>query len=260
MGGGQDQVGGTGGGGEENKVNLDGKGKGKGKAKMSENGGFVKPRESGPGRNGSISSSTGGGGRKRSFSATSPPDRTQNEGSEDPEEDDLIGGGGGGGGFGQQAQASTSSAQPRGGGAPTGAPKSIILPNSIDPITGYPRRQTEVPAVEDDPSVRPYGCNYCFLSRTQDAPSRSYWASRGGKLEENEMIGWRTVKELREHSAREHRDRQESMREYELECQENPELEKNGKGPEQPFRCALEPCGKTFSKLFSLLSLSDLTY
>lgn len=266
------------GGGEELKLDsscLDSKGKGKGKVTESDKSGgagFVKPRRAGSSsggggeRNGSISSTTGG--RKRSYSANSPgaaeavEERERNEGSEDPEEDDLVGRGG----FGQSAQASTSTSSGAqlggpGGGGPGAGGSKLILPNSIDPVTGYPRRQTEVPAVEDDPSVRPYGCNYCFLDRTKDAPTRAYWNSRGKQLAENELRSWRTVKELREHSAREHRDRQDAIKDYEAELNENPELEKNGKGPEQPFRCALEPCGKTFSTylFFLFLSLAQLS-
>ncbi|GAA5834593.1 hypothetical protein JCM5353_004614 [Sporobolomyces roseus] len=263
---------GAGSGGEELKLDsacLDSKGKAiendQSGGAGGGSGGFVKPRRAGSSgggggggeMNGSISSTTGGGGgRKRSYSANSPvpaaeatEERERNEGSEDPEEDDLVGGGG----FGQSAQASTSTssgAQLGGPGGPGGG--KLILPNSIDPVTGYPRRQTEVPAVEDDPSVRPYGCNYCFLDRTKDASTRAYWSSRGKPLAENELRSWRTVKELREHSAREHRDRQDAIKDYEAELNENPELEKNGKGPEQPFRCALEPCGKTFKSLAGL--------
>lgn len=40
-------------------------------------------------------------------------------------------------------------------------------PGAIDPVTGFMRRTTEIPAVEDDPSIRPYGCNWCFVERKE---------------------------------------------------------------------------------------------
>lgn len=91
------------------------------------------------------------------------------------------------------------------------------------------RRQTEIPAVEDDPSVRPYGCNYC-------APTSV--ASSGA------AFAWRTIKELREHHTGNHKERVKQMEE---EAKEAAERGEEAVQQEMPFRCALDPCGKTFS-------------
>ncbi|GAA5862176.1 hypothetical protein JCM1840_001669 [Sporobolomyces johnsonii] len=106
-----------------------------------------------------------------------------------------------------------------------------VAGGSIDPLTGYPRRQTEIPAVEDDPSIRPYGCNYCALDRAAGLGMPDEDDDGGG-----ESVSWRTIKELREHSARAHKDRDKD----------------EGSAMEMPFRCALDPCGKTFKSLAGL--------
>ncbi|GAA5895846.1 uncharacterized protein JCM6883_001636 [Sporobolomyces salmoneus] len=227
----------------------------KGKGKMIENIatagsssiGFVPPKapsSSGgsgrkKGRATSIGSSNGKSSRKRVH--------TEEEGGEDEdeygEEDEELGGGL----FTREPVASTSNANGGNGARPT----SIILPNSIDPITGQLRRQTEVPAVEDDPSVRPYGCNYCYLDRTVDPAIRAYWEQQES-LNEGYKVSWRTVKELREHTQREHKERMDKLKELEQMTREEGGPVRDGKGPDLPFRCALEPCGKTFKSLAGL--------
>lgn len=109
---------------------------------------------------------------------------------------------------------------------------SSLLVNS----NGTLRKRTEIPAVEDDPSVKPYGCNYpsCpSLLAHQNAVATAAAAaadSETGTVETDQAplptISWRTVRELREHCAEHKRDGLEG-------------------GP-LPFRCALDPCGKTF--------------
>lgn len=215
--------------------------------------GFVPPRSgnsNNDGRAGSISSSNGG--RKRGYPGGG--EEGENNDQDDDEFVDEEGGGGGGGedggggAFTRQPVASTSSQTE--GGDPS-KPTSIILPNSIDPVTGQLRRQTEVPAVEDDPSVRPYGCNYCYLDRTVDPAIRSYWEQQEA-LHDGYKVSWRTVKELREHNQREHKERTEKLKEHEQMMKD--EGATNGKGPDLPYRCALEPCGKTFSTFTLFLS------
>ncbi|GAA5879652.1 hypothetical protein JCM16303_004119 [Sporobolomyces ruberrimus] len=223
---------------------------GKGKGKMVD--GFVPPRSgnsNNDGRAGSISSSNGG--RKRGYPGRGGGEGENNDQDDDEFVDEEGGGGGGGedgggGAFTRQPVASTSSQTE--GGDPS-KPTSIILPNSIDPVTGQLRRQTEVPAVEDDPSVRPYGCNYCYLDRTVDPAIRSYWEQQEA-LHDGYKVSWRTVKELREHNQREHKERTEKLKEHEQMMKD--EGATNGKGPDLPYRCALEPCGKTFKSLAGL--------
>ncbi|GAA5930382.1 uncharacterized protein JCM15063_004791 [Sporobolomyces koalae] len=125
--------------------------------------------------------------------------------------------------------------------------RGTIVPNMICPRTGQLRRQTEVPAVEDDPSVRPYGCNYCYLDRTVDDDTWAYWKEQEA-VHDDMKIGWRTVKELREHNNAFHKERTDLMKELEQHVRETAA----GKGPDLPFRCALEPCGKTFKSLAGL--------
>jgi hypothetical protein len=99
---------------------------------------------------------------------------------------------------------------------------------------GAPRKRTEIPAVEDDPSIKPYGCNYATC------PARIK-AKRGVKKEEDddddedevEETSFRTIRELREH------------------CAVHKKVGMDG--GDTPFRCALDPCGKTF-KVSCLLS------
>ncbi|GAA6010750.1 hypothetical protein JCM10207_005824 [Rhodosporidiobolus poonsookiae] len=109
------------------------------------------------------------------------------------------------------------------------------------PGSGFapPRRQTEIPAVEDDPSVRPYGCNYCALAlvAAQQGVASAYPAPPAGQA-----LSWRTIKELREHHTATHKAQQK-------------ELDEAGDEAvlmEMPFRCALDPCGKTFKSLAGL--------
>ncbi|GAA5848947.1 hypothetical protein JCM8547_006395 [Rhodosporidiobolus lusitaniae] len=101
------------------------------------------------------------------------------------------------------------------------------------------RRQTEIPAVEDDPSVRPYGCNYC--SPASGIPSAMAVTVSGGGAGSGQT-SWRTIKELREHHTSVHKERQ---RELEEQGDEQALME-------MPFRCALDPCGKTFKSLAGL--------
>ncbi|GAA6022089.1 hypothetical protein JCM11491_004748 [Sporobolomyces phaffii] len=264
---------------------------GKGKGKMVDDGtreipGFVPPKAGPSSSNGrssagggggsgtratSVGSSNGGGGggargrsgsRKRGFAArgrgTHPggededdddegdgtrddedADGDERSGDEDDPEDEPAAASGGPARFSRAPVASTAAAKPT----------SIILPNSIDPVTGQLRRQTEVPAVEDDPSVRPYGCNYCFLDRTVDASIKAYWEQQE-RLHDGYKVSWRTVKELREHTQRDHKERLEMLKEHEQMVKD--EGHSNGKGPDLPYRCALEPCGKTFKSLAGL--------
>ncbi|BGP25619.1 hypothetical protein JCM10295v2_004550 [Rhodotorula toruloides] len=141
----------------------------------------------------------------------------------------------------------------------------VHMPGAIDPATGLARRQTEIPAVEDDPSVRPYGCNWCVIDKAERRRvEREVLADAKGKgrAEDGDGAGsdvdaegeedddapprielsWRTVKELREHHARYHKDRAHEL--------------KNGAEEsllmEMPFRCALDPCDKTFKSLAGL--------
>lgn len=222
-------------------------------------------------------------------------------------------------------------------------------PGAIDPVTGFPRRTTEIPAVEDDPTIRPYGCNWCFTERREierfarrqrramglmdpkgkgramdqlpsltgpsaiglDAlPILTGAGFGGGGVEQNGAgqpdqddydseeerqlsaaaidpnlppIQWRTVKELREHMSKEHKDRPLKAKKDDKEdgglgylgdgSGLLPSL--NGGGGEadlptpgagtastpddrilspadMPFRCALVPCDKTFKSLAGL--------
>ncbi|GAA6036758.1 hypothetical protein JCM8097_003463 [Rhodosporidiobolus ruineniae] len=113
-------------------------------------------------------------------------------------------------------------------GSAAGSPaNSALLGEGFAPPR--PRRQTEIPAVEDDPSVRPYGCNYCALDGV---------GGPGTGIDRS----WRTIKELREHHTALHKERQR-------------QLEEAGDDAvlmEMPFRCALDPCGKTFKSLAGL--------
>ena len=112
---------------------------------------------------------------------------------------------------------------------PRSKPKAKSKPRMMDDGEPITRKRTEIPAVEDDPSIKPYGCCYppCFDDRT-------------GMVESGvprKVTPWetnfRTIKELREHVAAKH---------------------KSGKPVvETPFRCALDPCGKTF-KVSPILS------
>ncbi|GAA5846469.1 hypothetical protein JCM3766R1_001901 [Sporobolomyces carnicolor] len=231
--------------------------KGKGKMVLDDamviGGGFVppKPSSSNGGRATSITSSNGdsrggvGSSRKRAHN-----DEDDEDQSSDEDEDEDDDGDGGSSAFTRQPVASTSANGGSGGGGGGSRQTSIILPNSIDPITGQLRRQTEVPAVEDDPSVRPYGCNYCYLDRTVDPAIRAYWEQQES-LHDGYKVSWRTVKELREHNQREHRERTEKLKEHEQLVKDEGGVQ-NGKGPDLPFRCALEPCGKTFKSLAGL--------
>lgn len=107
--------------------------------------------------------------------------------------------------------------------------------NSTPYEGGPPRKRTEIPAVEDDPSVKPYGCFYpsCMAALAGESGEGGGAAFKGKKgkkavlaqLVEGES-SFRTIKELREHCAIHKRA---------------------GEVPsETPFRCALDPCGKTF--------------
>ncbi|KAK4046825.1 myb-like DNA-binding protein bas1 [Microbotryomycetes sp. JL201] len=101
-------------------------------------------------------------------------------------------------------------------------------PYNLVDADGKVRRRVDVPAIEDDPNVRPYGCNY------PECPARLY--ELGLSTEPVPRTGpessssWRTVRELREHAAdHAHMD-----------------------GGEFPFRCALDPCGKLFKSIAGL--------
>ncbi|KAM0745635.1 hypothetical protein T439DRAFT_384743 [Meredithblackwellia eburnea MCA 4105] len=102
------------------------------------------------------------------------------------------------------------------------------------------RRKTEIPAVESDPSIKPYGCCYpCCLSSPPTTTTtgnngkrkkKTTGAAAGGNGEES---AFRTIRELRDHVSR-HRRRGDRKGEYD-------------------FRCALDPCGKTFKSAAGLL-------
>ncbi|ORY70609.1 hypothetical protein BCR35DRAFT_307902 [Leucosporidium creatinivorum] len=146
--------------------------------------------------------------------------------------------------YSSTAAASTSTSTPTpttSSSKPKKSKKSALASSAYaDPSlltsTGAQRKRTEIPAVEDDPTIRPYGCNY------EHCPSRARVAAMGGpsavvmgpggEIDEREAISWRTVRELREHCA-EHR-------------------RAGLDGGQLPFRCALDPCGKTFKSLAGL--------
>lgn len=100
-------------------------------------------------------------------------------------------------------------------------------PYSLMNSNGTLRKRTEIPAVEDDPSIRPYGCNFpaCPARLRRPAPRME-----NGRVVEQvapqDQTSWRTVRELREH------------------CAEHKRVGMDG--GQLPFRCALDPCGKTF--------------
>ncbi|KAM0786547.1 hypothetical protein ACM66B_002004 [Microbotryomycetes sp. NB124-2] len=101
-------------------------------------------------------------------------------------------------------------------------------PYNLVDADGKVRRRLDVPAIEDDPNVRPYGCNY------PECPARLY--ELGLSTEPVPASGpessssWRTIRELRDHAADHvHMD-----------------------GGEFPFRCALDPCGKQFKSIAGL--------
>ncbi|KPV74506.1 uncharacterized protein RHOBADRAFT_49911 [Rhodotorula graminis WP1] len=129
-------------------------------------------------------------------------------------------------------------------------PSAVSGPGaSIDPLTGYPRRQTEIPAVEDDPSIKPYGCNWCRLDRAEarKGKRRAVAADDEQADDEDEDVGadetsWRTIKELREHAQRAHKERAAKAKQDDDEAVMM----------EMPFCCALDPCGKTFKSLAGL--------
>lgn len=114
------------------------------------------------------------------------------------------------------------------------------------------RRRSEIPAVEHDHTITPYGCNYpdCLASALRvaglDSPPRP--RNRGKAraaavvnvnkrprqhFGEEPVTSFRTIKELREHCAA-HRKANDWI------------------GNQHPFRCSLDPCGKTFKVRFSL--------
>lgn len=226
--------------------------------------GFVPPKKpsSANGRGGSASGSstkTGAksGRRKRSHgSGDDGEEGPEGQDDEDIEDYNALGVDGGDDELGNSASSAftrqpvASGSNNQAGGRGSVGPGGVILPNTIDPITGQLRRQTEVPAVEDDPSVRPYGCNYCFLDRTVDPSIRAYWEQQE-RMNDGYKVSWRTVKELREHNQSQHRERTERMKEHEQMLKDEGNIS-NGKGPDLPFRCALEPCGKTFKSLAGL--------
>ncbi|GAA5989532.1 hypothetical protein JCM11641_005565 [Rhodosporidiobolus odoratus] len=118
------------------------------------------------------------------------------------------------------------------------------------------RRQTEIPAVEDDPSIRPYGCNYCSL----DLAAMAQGITPPAPVPAG-PYAWRTIKELREHWGGCHKERgkEEGSEEPVVEGVEGSTTAGGGGGGgqreglgEMPFRCALDPCGKTFKSLAGL--------
>uniref|UniRef100_A0A0K3CJQ4 BY PROTMAP: gi/342319422/gb/EGU11371.1/ Proteophosphoglycan ppg4 [Rhodotorula glutinis ATCC 204091] n=1 Tax=Rhodotorula toruloides TaxID=5286 RepID=A0A0K3CJQ4_RHOTO len=193
-------------------------------------------------------SATGAPGGTGTSSATPTPgsslDRTARGGSSTP-------------------SSSTSRGRKR---ASPAAYSEVHMPGAIDPATGLARRQTEIPAVEDDPSVKPYGCNWCVIDRAERRRvEREVLADLGGdskgkgRAEDDGSdvdaegeddddapprieLSWRTIKELREHNARYHKDRAEELKTGDEESLLM----------EMPFRCALDPCDKTFKSLAGL--------
>ncbi|BGP41195.1 hypothetical protein JCM10450v2_005234 [Rhodotorula kratochvilovae] len=154
---------------------------------------------------------------------------------------------------GSSAQAGPSGSG-GGGGRKRPSPGADAVPAAVsgpgaavDPVTGYPRRQTEIPAVEDDPSIRPYGCNWCRLDGAAAAGGTSAKGkARAHHAEEDEgdegETSWRTIKELREHAQRSHKERAARAKQDDDEAVMM----------EMPFCCALDPCGKTFKSLAGL--------
>ncbi|KAK4699839.1 hypothetical protein P7C70_g6417, partial [Phenoliferia sp. Uapishka_3] len=115
----------------------------------------------------------------------------------------------------------------------------ITSPTAMSP-SGTKLRRTEIPAVQDDPSIKPYGCCYpsCIELNRQKAARDE--AREGGEAEiesededEDEETSFRTIRELREHCSQ-HKKRGEVA-------------------GDTPFRCALDPCGKTFKSAAGLL-------
>ncbi|BGP17374.1 hypothetical protein JCM10213_006864 [Rhodosporidiobolus nylandii] len=133
------------------------------------------------------------------------------------------------------AGATTSAASSPAGSASGGGDPSIPPGPGFAPPRA--RRQTEIPAVEDDPSIRPYGCNYCALDLATLAAGQIPPAPVPAG-----PYAWRTIKELREHSGSFHKERQKALEEAGDEAVMM----------EMPFRCALDPCGKTFKSLAGL--------
>ena len=85
-------------------------------------------------------------------------------------------------------------------------------------------KRTEQPAVEDDPSIRPYGC--CYPSCIERNRRRALRPPNDDDDSDEQPTSWRTIREMREHCAA-HKKAGEVA-------------------GETPFRCALDPCGKTF--------------
>lgn len=184
---------------------------------------------------------------------------------------------------------------PRDGLSTSTSRKRATPPNAVDPVTGFMRRTTEIPAVEDDPTIRPYGCNWCFSQRKEagraarrqrraaesDAKGKGRAVEGGaaegggdvdadGETDHEEgtdeedalavaandpqlpVIQWRTVKELREHFTKEHKDR--PLKGKKEEKEEGQESTSPG---DMPFRCSLIPCDKIFSAFSSRPCRSD---
>lgn len=92
------------------------------------------------------------------------------------------------------------------------------VPGGATLVTPGGQKRTEIPAVEGDPSIKPYGCCYphCLAETAK--------AEQAGKAGPENTF--RTVKELRDH------------------CTRHKKAKYNE--PDTPFRCSLDPCGKTF--------------
>ncbi|KAK4055831.1 myb-like DNA-binding protein bas1 [Microbotryomycetes sp. JL221] len=102
-----------------------------------------------------------------------------------------------------------------------------MRPYNLLDSNGNVRLRTDVPAIEDDPNVRPYGCNYPECpARLVELGLSTKALPRSGP---NSASSWRTIRQLKEHVA-EHTKQLLDAGEF-------------------PFRCALDPCGKTFKSL-----------
>lgn len=96
------------------------------------------------------------------------------------------------------------------------------------------KRKTETLAVEDDPSVKPYGCSYPSCVVINEEREKKGKARELEEEEEYNEYGFenkfRTIRGLRDHCAI-HKKAGE-------------------RGGDTPFRCSLEPCNKTFKVSF----------
>ncbi|GAA5828418.1 hypothetical protein JCM3770_004693 [Rhodotorula araucariae] len=186
-------------------------------------------------------------GNPLGFAAPRPgPTRAAGAGSPQAGPSGSVSGGASGSGSGGGSGSGSGSGAARGRKRPSpdadAVPAAVSGPGAaVDPVTGYPRRQTEIPAVEDDPSIRPYGCNWCRLDGAK-GKARAAQVDEDDDDDASGETSWRTIKELREHAQRSHKERAARAKQDDDEAVMM----------EMPFCCALDPCGKTFKSLAGL--------